>query len=140
MTKQELKQLIREIVQEMDLKSLAKEPRDSFDPTDIKSSTPFGFKTKINPFDDKDFAMKSKVLHVMSNYIDRKKGTFVKDGISVTQKLVDEVMRAIGNMDLNSYNKNIKLLDKEWSLVSDQYPEINNKYMSFKEEVLSQLK
>lgn len=131
MNKKQLKKLIKHLIREMDLRSLANDPRDYFDLTSIE--------TKINPYDDKDFAMKSKVLNVMSNYIDRKKGTFVKDGISVTQKLVDEVVKSIGNLDLNNYIKYIKLLDKEWSLVSNQYPKINDKYIEFKKDVINQL-
>lgn len=131
MNKKQLKELIKHLIQEMDLRSLANDPRDYFDPTSIE--------TKINPFDDKDFAMKSKVLNVMSNYIDRKKGTFVKDGISVTQKLVDDVVRSIGNLNVVDYVKYIKLLDKEWSLVSNQYPKINDKYIEFKKDVINQL-
>lgn len=140
MKKKELKSLIQEVLYEMNLQGLVNEPRDPFDPTNSQDDKSGTFPTtKINPYDDKDFAMKSKVLHVITNYIDRKKRIDIKAGISETQKIVDAVVYAIGNIDLDNYNKNIKLLDVEWNSIAEKYPEINNKYIDFKKEIVNQL-
>jgi len=140
MKKKELKSLIQEVLYEMNLQGLENEPRDPFDSTNSQDDKNGTFPaTKINPYDDKDFAMKSKVLHVITNYIDRKKRIDIKAGISETQKIVDAVVHAIGNIDLDNYNKNIKLLDVEWNSIAEKYPEINNKYIDFKKEIVNQL-
>lgn len=129
MTKQQLKQLIKEVVKEMNLKGLIDQPKDDYDPS----------VTKINPFDDKDFAMKSKVLNTMSILIDKENKTFVQNGVSDTQKIVDDLVANIGNLNLSGVQLAMMKLESLWNKIKMKYPKHNEKYLGFKNEVLTQL-